>query len=183
MTSCLATILEDGGAELRGTPLEASTTRILVVDDFEPWRRYVSTALQTNPKLEIIGEALDGLEAVLKTQQLQPDLILLDIGLPKLNGIEAGRRIRELSPKSKILFVSEERCPEIAEKALHTGAGGYVVKSAAAGDLLPAMEAVLNERRFVSASLLVMISPSLRRHDAIGVATEPDTTNPVCSDL
>src|SRR5579864_1289960 len=76
MTSCLATILEDGGAELRGTPLEASTTRILVVDDFEPWRRYVSTALQTNPKLEIIGEALDGLEAVLKTPTTttRPDL-------------------------------------------------------------------------------------------------------------
>jgi DNA-binding NarL/FixJ family response regulator len=147
--------------------LEVSPVRILVVDDYEPWRRYVATALQKKPELEIVGEAIDGLEAARKAQELQPDLVLLDIGLPKLNGIEAGRRIRELSPKSKILFVSENRCPEIAEKALYTGAGGYVVKSAAAGELLPAVEAVLNDQRFVSASLLVMISPALkaaRRH-------------------
>jgi len=168
---------------LGGTALEASTTRILVVDDFEPWRLYVSKALQRKPKLEIISEALDGLEAVQKAQQLQPDLILLDIGLPKLNGIEAGRRIRELSPKSKILFVSENRCPEIVEKALYTGAAGYVVKSEAAGELLPAVEAALDDGRFVSASLLVMISSALRADDAINVATKPDNANPVCSDL
>ena len=138
-----------------------------MVDDYEPWRRYVSTALQKIPKLEIVGEAIDGLEGAQKAQELQPDLVLLDIGLPQLNGIEAGRRIRELSPKSKILFISENRCWEITEKALGIGASGYLVKSAAAGELLPAVEAVLNDQRFVSASLLAMISPALkavRRH-------------------
>jgi DNA-binding NarL/FixJ family response regulator len=133
--------------------LEVSTTRILLVDDYEPWRRFVSTTLQKQPTLQVIGEAVDGLEAVQKAQQLQPDLILLDIGLPTLNGIEAARRIRELSPKSKILFVSENRSWDIVEEALRTGAGGYVVKSDATRELLPAVKAVLGGRRFVSASL------------------------------
>ena len=103
--------------------------------------------------MQIIGEARDGLEAVQIAQQLQPDLILLDIGLPTLNGIEAARRIRDVSPKSRILFVSENRSRDIAEEALGTGAFGYVVKSAAASELLPAVEAVLQDKRFVSVSL------------------------------
>ena len=77
--------------------------RVLVVDDNEPWRRFFSTELQKQPELEIIGQVSDGLEAVQKAQQLQPDLILMDIGLPTLNGIEAARRIRDVSPTSKIL--------------------------------------------------------------------------------
>ena len=133
--------------------MEGSITRILVVDDYEPWRRFISTTLQKQLTLQIIGEAVDGLEAVQKAQQLQPDLILLDIGLPTLNGIEAARRIRELSPKSKILFLSENRSSDIVDEALRMGAGGYVVKSDAEGELLPAVNAVLGGERFVSASL------------------------------
>jgi DNA-binding NarL/FixJ family response regulator len=132
--------------------LEGSTTRILLVDDYEAWRRFVSTTLEKQA-LQIVGEVTDGLEAVQKAQQLQPDLILLDIGLPTLNGIEVARRIREVSPKSKILFLSENRSWDIVEEALRTGGGGYVVKSDAAGELLPAVEAVLKGNRFVSASL------------------------------
>ena len=126
---------------------------VLVVDDYEPWRRFASTALLKQPELRVIGEVSDGLEAVQQAQQLQPDLILLDVGLPTLNGIEAARRIREVSPSSKILFVSENRSPDIAEAALSTGARGYVVKSDAAGELLPAVKAVLDGKRFISASL------------------------------
>jgi DNA-binding NarL/FixJ family response regulator len=88
-----------------------------------------------------------------KAKELQPDLIVLDIGLPKLNGIEAARRIRQLAPKSKILFLSENRSVDIAGEALRTGASGYVVKSNARSDLLPAAKAVLSGNRFVSASL------------------------------
>src|SRR5207253_1624670 len=141
-----------GASTARGTALEGSTS-ILVVHDYEPWRRFVSTTLQKQPKLQVIGEALDGLEAVQKAQQLQPDLILLDIGLPTLNGIEAARRIREVSPKSKILFVSENRSRDIAEECLRIGAIGYVVKSGAGAELLPALKAALEGRRFLSASL------------------------------
>jgi DNA-binding NarL/FixJ family response regulator len=133
--------------------LESSTFRVLVVDDYERWRAFVTSTLNSQPKLRIIGEAKDGLEAVQMAQQLQPDLILLDIGMPTLNGIEAARRIREVSPKSKILFVSENRSRDIAEEALRTGASGYVVKAAASSELLPAVEAVLQGKRFVSASL------------------------------
>jgi len=127
--------------------------RVLVVDDYEPWHGFVSTTLRKEPELEIIGRVVDGLEAVQQAQQLQPELILLDIGLPTLNGIEAARQIRQVSPKSKILFISENRSPDIAEQALNTGASGYVVKSDAASDLMPAVKAVLEGKRFVSASL------------------------------
>jgi len=103
--------------------------------------------------VQIIGEASDGFEAVQQAQELQPDLILLDIGLPTLSGIEAARRIREVSPASKILFVSENRSADIAEEALSTGAAGFVVKSDAGGELLPAVDTVLQGKRFLSTSL------------------------------
>ena len=124
-----------------------------MVEDYEPWRRYFSTALQKQTELQVIGEVSDGLEAVQQAEELQPDLILLDIGLPTLNGIEAARRIRKVSPACRILFVSENRSADIAEEALSTGASGYVVKSDAASELLPAVKAVLEGKRFVSASL------------------------------
>jgi DNA-binding NarL/FixJ family response regulator len=128
--------------------------RVLVVDDYEPWHRFISTMLHKQPELQIIGAVFDGLEAVQQTQELQPDLILLDIGLPTINGLEASRRIRKCAPQSKILFVSENRSPDIAEEALGTGAGGYLVKSDAASELLPAIKAVLEGKRFISASLV-----------------------------
>jgi DNA-binding NarL/FixJ family response regulator len=129
--------------------LEGSITRILVVDDYEPWRRFVSTTLQKQPELQIVGEVTDGLQAVQKAQQLQPDLILLDIGLPTLNGIEAARQIRELSPRSKILFVSQECSVDLVQEALRTGARGYVVKTDAGSELLEAVNTVLRGDGFV----------------------------------
>jgi DNA-binding NarL/FixJ family response regulator len=131
----------------------SSPIRILVVDDFEPWRRFVFSMLQNQPQYRIICEVSDGSEAVQKAQELQPDLILLDVGLPTLNGIEAARRIRERGAKSIILFVSEDRSPDVAEEALGTGASGYVVKSDAGSELVPALEAVLQGQQFVSACL------------------------------
>jgi DNA-binding NarL/FixJ family response regulator len=133
--------------------LKASGIRILVVDDFEPWRRFISSALSRESKLRIIGEVSDGLEAVRHAEELQPDLILLDIGLPSLNGIEAARRIRRLSPKSKILFVSEHSSVDIVKEAIRAGGCGYVVKSHAGNDLLPALAAVLQGKQFASSSL------------------------------
>lgn len=133
--------------------LGTSSIRVLVVDDYEPWRRFARSTLQKEAEVQFIREVSDGLEAVQQAEQLKPDLILLDIGLPTLNGIEAARRIREVSPESKIVFISENRSRDIVEKALSTGAGGYVVKSDAGSELLTAIRAVLEGKRFLSASL------------------------------
>jgi len=123
-----------------------------VVDDFARWRNFVRSKLQSVATIRIIGEVSDGAEAVDQVQQLRPDVIVLDIGLRKLNGIEAARRIREIVPKTKILFFSETRESNIVEEALRIGTG-YVVKSDAASELLPAIEAVLEGRQFLSSTL------------------------------
>jgi DNA-binding NarL/FixJ family response regulator len=140
--------------------------RVLVVDDHAPFRDFVRTAFQTRPELQIIGEVSDGVSAIQKAQELHPDLILLDIGLPMLNGIEASRRIHQLSPTSKILFVTENRSREMAEEVARSSFGGYVVKSDAASDLLPAVEAVLQGKHFVSASLTPLQKVKTKGHEA-----------------
>jgi DNA-binding NarL/FixJ family response regulator len=131
-----------------------SIIRVLVVDDYELFRRFVCSTLEKRPALRVIREASDGMEGVRLAAELKPDLILLDIGLPTLNGIEAARRIRKLSPESKILFVSMMSSADIVEEALSTGAAGYVLKTKAAEDLIAGVEAVLEGRQFVSSGLL-----------------------------
>ncbi len=131
-----------------------STFRVLVVDDYEPFRRFVCSTLAKKPELQIVAEASDGLEAVHKAEELRPDLIVLDIGLPTLNGIEAARRIRKLSPESKVLFVSQESSTDVVQEALSVGSLGYVVKAQAGSELLEAVAAVLKGRQFISSGLL-----------------------------
>ena len=133
--------------------METSSLRVLVVDDYEPFRRFVGSTLRKRPALQIVGETSDGLEAVHKAEELQPDLIVLDIGLPTLNGIEVARRIRKLSPESKILFISQERAADVVQEALALGALGYVVKAHAGSELLAAVAAVLEGGHFVSSGL------------------------------
>jgi DNA-binding NarL/FixJ family response regulator len=129
------------------------TVRVLVVDDYEPFRRFICSTLGKRPELQIVGEVSDGLEAVQKAQELQPDLILLDIGLPSLNGIESARRMRKLCPESKILFISQESSADVVQEALSLGALGYVVKVHAGSELLAAVGAVLEGRQFISSGL------------------------------
>ena len=126
-----------------------SSSRVLVVDDNGLFRRFIRSALGKRPELHIVCEVSDGLEAVQKAQELQPDLILLDIGLPTLNGIEAARRIRKLSPESKILFLSQETSADAVREALRLGAHGYVVKTDAKRELLAGVDAVLRGGQFV----------------------------------
>ena len=127
--------------------------RVLVVEDFEPFRRFICSTLGERPELEIVGETSDGLQAVQKAKELQPDLILLDIGLPTLSGIEAGHRISRVAPAAKVLFVSQNHDADVVTAALSNGAKGYVRKENAKTDLLPAVEAVLRGDRFVSRGL------------------------------
>jgi len=124
-----------------------------VADDYKDWRSQVRLLLQARPEWQIICEVSDGSEAVQKAEELQPDLILLESSLPNLNGIEAARRIRLLSPNSKIVFLSLDNSLDVVQIALSTGAQGYVYKARAQSDLLPAIDAVLTGKQFVTRML------------------------------
>jgi DNA-binding NarL/FixJ family response regulator len=123
-----------------------------VVDDYEPFRGVVRSILQLRSDLQIVGEASDGLEAIQKAKELQPDLILLDISLPRLNGIQAARRLRDLVPGATILFLSIESSSDVVQESLSLGPG-YVHKLHVASELLPAIEGVLAGKQFVSSGL------------------------------
>ncbi|MGH9218437.1 MAG: response regulator transcription factor, partial [Vicinamibacterales bacterium] len=126
--------------------------RILVVEDQARFRHLICAALQQRAEFQTI-EAADGLEAVQKAEALQPDVILLDINLPKLHGFEVAKQIRSLAPHVRLLFMTQESSADIVRKALSLGADGYVQKLSAGTDLLPAIDAVLGGQRFVSSSL------------------------------
>jgi DNA-binding NarL/FixJ family response regulator len=127
--------------------------RILVVEDHDTVRRFVCSMLNQTEEFRVVGEACDGLDAVQKAQELQPDLVLLDVGLPKLNGLEAGRQISLLVPQAKLLFLSLESSARVMQEAFRLGAWGYVHKMRAQLDLLPAVEAVVAGKRFVSSDM------------------------------
>lgn len=130
-----------------------SLIRILVADDDEDWRRQVRLLLQARPELQVICEVSDGSEAVQKAAELKADLVFLEIGLPELNGIEAARRIRQLAPNSKIVFLSLDNSADVVQVALSTGAEGFVYKARAQSDLLPAIDSILQGKQFVSGML------------------------------
>jgi DNA-binding NarL/FixJ family response regulator len=129
-----------------------SKVRILVAEDTELWRDFVSSTLQKEPSFEIICEVVDGLQAVLMAEQFQPTIALLDIGLPRLSGIDAAKRIRTLAPQTRTVFLSERRDLEVVQAALNL-ACGYVLKSDAANDLIPAIHSVASGEPFVSRQL------------------------------
>jgi DNA-binding NarL/FixJ family response regulator len=156
-----------------------ATYRVLVVDDYEPWRSHVRRALQASREWQIVGEAVDGPEAIRMAEDLKPDLILLDVGLPTLSGIQVAERILASKPMQRILFISEHR--SLAEGALATGARGYIIKSDAALELMPAMEAIVQGRRYVGASAgmpaLAAGTEHVHRHDAGFYADEASLLN------
>jgi len=129
--------------------LAESTVRILIVEDYGPFRQFIRSTLPKEVGPQAIFEASDGVQAIELARALRPDLILLDIGLPKLNGIDAARRIRQLAPQSRILFVSQESSVDLVQEAINVGASGYVVKTDAARELGMAVKAVLHGERFV----------------------------------
>ena len=133
---------------------KAQPIKILVVDDFEPFRGLICSILRKKTDLQIVIEqASDGLEGVQKARELRPDLILLDIGLPKLTGTDAARQMRNLTPHSKIVCVSQESDADLVREMLRLGASGYVHKSRTREDLVLAIETVLMGKRFVSSTI------------------------------
>ena len=143
------------------------TFQILLAEDFEPFRQFVCSTLRHRVEFQVT-EALDGLEALRKTDQLQPDLILLDIGLPGLNGIEVAKCACKIAPAAKILFLSQESSADVVREALSAGANSYVQKVHAGRDLLPAIDVVLKGGRFVSNGLLKVPS-------TVELVTQPST--------
>jgi len=124
--------------------------RVLVAEDFAPFRQFVRSTLSQRSNLQIVGEVSDGQEAVQKAKELKPDLVLLDVGLPTLNGTATARQIRKFIPQVKIIFVTQESSAEVAEEAFNSGGRGYVVKARAGSDLLAAVDAILEGRQFIS---------------------------------
>jgi DNA-binding NarL/FixJ family response regulator len=145
--------IPEAGRSGKGDYLANTPTRILVVDDFQPHRSLVATLLRNNPNPMVVSEAADGKEAVAQARELKPDLILLDIGIPKLNGLEAGRQICYLVPSARIIFVSQQTDVDVVREAFNLGAWGYVLKQDAESDLLAALVSVLKGERFVSSGL------------------------------
>jgi DNA-binding NarL/FixJ family response regulator len=127
--------------------------RTLVVEDHKAFLDHTCFALRKHPDVEIVGEAQNGLEAVERAAALQPDLIILDIGLPGLNGIEAARRIRRIAASTKIVFLSQESSPDIVHEAFQVGACGYVLKASLTRDLTTALRAIMDGEKFVSEEL------------------------------
>jgi DNA-binding NarL/FixJ family response regulator len=126
---------------------------ILVVEDFEPFRRLICVALRNWSQHAIIVESADGLESLEKARELQPSLVLIDIGLPRLNGIEVAKQIRRMVSDARLLFVSTESSVEIVHEAFRVGADGYVHKPYVHRDLVPAIETVLAGKKFLSSAL------------------------------
>ena len=148
---------------------------ILVVEDHEPFRRLICSSLQRAPEFRVVGETPDGLDAVTKAKELQPGVVLLDLGLPKLHGLEAARRMRAVAPDSRILVVSQESSVDVLREALDVGASGYLLKTRANADLLVGVNSVAAGALFVGRGLdfVEIVEPHSRyRHELLLCANE-----------
>ncbi|MFL6437541.1 MAG: response regulator transcription factor [Terriglobales bacterium] len=138
--------------------METQSKRILVVDDFAAWRRFVNTLLTVTPEWQVDGEAASGVEAIARAQELQPDLVLLDINLPDINGLEVARQLQVLIPNAKIVFLTTEPSSRLVNAALSTGALGYLLKSQLVDELLQALQAIFSGNRFISKGITLQDS-------------------------
>ena len=130
-----------------------SRLRVLVVEDHEPIRHVICELLQERADLLIVGEAADGLDAIRQAEALRPDVVMLDIGLPTLSGLEVAARIHAKVPDAKLMFVTNESSLDVVDQAFRRGAHGYVYKPRVKRDVLPVLDAIIRGGRFVSGGL------------------------------
>lgn len=126
------------------TPGTTTAPKILLVDDMAAWRDKLRSLLGTRPEWNVMADASDGQEAIEKAAEMQPDVILLDVGMPSLNGIEAAKIIRQRCPRSRIVFVTQDDDVDVRSEAMRVGAAGYVLKANAARELVDIISLVLN---------------------------------------
>lgn len=141
----------------------SAVLRFLVADDHEVLRRGLKQILEAHPGWTVVGEALTGREAVEKALRLKPEVVILDISMPELNGVETTRRLRAAVPELQILILTQHDSPQLAEAALAAGADGYLLKSDAARDLVTAVESLRQGRPFFTASVAQMVLESYRQ--------------------
>jgi DNA-binding NarL/FixJ family response regulator len=127
--------------------------RVLIADDHEVVRKGVRSLLLTQRQIDICGEAVDGRDAVEKTRLLHPDLVLMDISMPNLNGLEATREIRNISPMTEVVILSQHETSQMAQEAFNAGALGYVVKSSISRNLFTALEKAGRHEAFFDPSI------------------------------
>lgn len=149
--------------------------RILVADDHEVVRRGLCALLQAQPDWEVCGEAGDGREALEKTQKLKPDVVILDIGMPSLNGLEATRQILKINPQTRILILTLHDSDQVVREVLNAGARGFLLKSDAARDLVAAVEALRRDKTYFTSKVAAMVLEGfLRNGTPAAVAAPPN---------
>jgi DNA-binding NarL/FixJ family response regulator len=152
--------------------------RILVADDHEVVRRGLCALLQGQPDWEVCGEAGDGREALEKTQKLKPDVVILDIGMPSLNGLEATRQILKTMPHTKVLILTLHDSDQVVREVLNAGARGFLLKSDAARDLVAAVEALRRDKTYFTSKVAAMVLEGYLKNGTPGVQpTAPQTRN------
>src|SRR5712691_9129411 len=134
-----------------------ATFRIFIADDHEVVRKGLMSLLQAQPDWEVCGEAADGREAVDKAQQLKPDVVILDIGMPSLNGLEATRQILKSNPQAKVLILTLHDSDQVVREVLNAGARGFLLKSDAARDLVAAVEALRRDKTYFTSKVAAMV--------------------------
>jgi DNA-binding NarL/FixJ family response regulator len=134
--------------------LGTESKRILVVDNFSTWRGLIKTLLELTPEWQVVGEASNGPEAEARVRELRPDIVLLEIDLPVIDGIQLVRKLHVEYPDVRLVFVTTENSPDVAEFALSAGASGYILKVRVVAELLPALNAVMANNRFISKGVL-----------------------------